>query len=245
MPMKFEITSVGNSRIKFFRTLRQKKVRQETGLFLIEGEKLFLEALTYAPEAVIGVVTTTDRKFENFSGDVYLVPEHVLGSLSELVSPEGIVGIVDLSKLTYRSTGEKVCILDGVSIPANAGAILRSCAAFGFDKLYLHNCCDVYEIKALRASMGAIFRCEVLITHDLAALLHSLPMPVYGAHMEGAELDDIPSEASTTLVFGSESHGLSEVVKNSAKLIKIPMSCQCESLNCAVAAGIILYKFRK
>ena len=138
-------------------------------------------------------------------------------------------------------------LLDGVQDPGNVGTILRTLDAFDADGLLLTGgCADPYGWKAVRSSMGAVFRRPIYsgTPEELAALLHRSGLPLYGAALREDTVDTRQADYTRcTLAIGSEGRGLSrEVLDLCDQTIRIPMSDRCESLNAAIAAAVLLWE---
>ena len=169
-------------------------------------------------------------------------------SVSPMETPQGALCTVALpeTKLPEVLTDAHALVLDGVQDPGNVGTILRTADAFDCSVFLLNACADPYSPKTARATMGAIFRRAVYSCSldELCALLAASGLPLYGTALR----DDTVSLREMSLVraavaVGSEGRGLSaEVLARCEKTIKIPMSARCESLNAAIAAGVVLWE---
>ena len=141
----------------------------------------------------------------------------------------------------------RAVLLENVQDPGNVGTVIRTAAALGFDSVILCGACaDVYSPKTARATMGAIFR-ENIVRMDIAAAaeyIHSRGMKLYGAALSERAADIRTAELNNAVVaIGSEGRGLSEQVLGACeKTLKIPMNPRCESLNAAVAATVVLWE---
>lgn len=243
------MTSTGNEYIKFVRSLKTKKARDDTGLFLVEGAKMVSEALEYARESVVSLLVSDKyQKPINFEKDIYFVPQFIIESVSNQKTPEGILALIERKKLPYISKKLRCVVLDSLADPGNVGTILRTCQAFGFDKVYLYNYADCFSYKTLRASMGAVFKLEIIEIEDLERLYGDFEkqgIDLIAADLGGKNISELKLKGENFAVaIGSESHGVSQATIDHAKtLVKIPISKNCESLNAAVAAGIVLYQF--
>lgn len=144
-------------------------------------------------------------------------------------------------------TGRRYVLLDGVQDPGNVGTILRTLDAFDADGLLLTGgCADPYGWKAVRSSMGAVFRRPIYsgTPEELAALLRRSDLPLYGAALREDTVDARQADYTRcVLAIGSEGRGLSrEVLDLCDQTIRIPMSDRCESLNAAIAAAVLLWE---
>ena len=238
------ITSRQNGLVKRLRALRDKKYRDEAGEFVVEGAKSVREVL--ARGFTVTCVATTEKGAALIS-DSGLNPEilsdDVFKSVSEEVSPQGVLAIVKKPTVTCETVTEKCVFLDGVGDPANVGAIIRSAAAFGYNTALIADGADAYSGKAVRASMGGIFRVKIL-SGTRAETLEKVKLPLIVADMKGERIGAVKVPEKHCLVIGNEAHGVSEELKSLAKIkVAIPMKSGMESLNAAVSAGIIMYAF--
>lgn len=250
-----EITSTQNVRVKALRALREPRTRRREGLMLIEGEKMLEEARACGLE-VREVLYDEARIAAAIAGpEAMSAAPHVLASLCETVTPQGIVASVvppaplSLDEICSNATraGHALLVtaLDGVQDPGNVGTIWRTCDAAAFDALLIGPTCpDPFSPKVLRASMGAAFRVPV-IRLDIAPALSELR--ARGCAIVSSQLDGEPffeglPAGDTALVIGNEARGVSAQVQNVAThRLKLPMPGRAESLNAAVAAGIMMY----
>jgi len=236
------ITSRQNGYVKRLRALRDKKYRDEAGEFVVEGVKSVYEAVTHG--FTITYVAATE-KGATLIADSGLNPEilsdDVFKSVSEEVSPQGVIAVVKKPTASADSVTGKCVFLDGVSDPANVGAIIRSAAAFGYNTVLIADGADAYSNKSVRASMGGIFRVKVL-SGTRAEMLAKIGVSIVVADMDGKDLSQTAVSGSHCLAIGNEAHGVSdEVFKCGALRLSIPMQNGIESLNAAVSAGIIMF----
>ena len=177
------------------------------------------------------------------------VPEDIMSSISPVKTPQGVLFTCRLPQapLPRSLTGRRYVLLDGVQDPGNVGTILRTLDAFDADGLLLTGgCADPYGWKAVRSSMGAVFRRPIYFgsPEELAALLHRSDLPLYGAALREDTVDARQADYTRcVLAIGSEGRGLSrEVLDLCDQTIRIPMSDRCESLNAAIAAAVLLWE---
>ncbi|MBR0189281.1 MAG: RNA methyltransferase, partial [Clostridia bacterium] len=214
----------------------------ESGEFIVEGAKSVLEAVSRG--FTIDLIAATVKGAALVS-DLQLTPEllsdDVFKAVSEEVSPQGVLARVKKTEINADDVTEKCVFLDGVSDPANVGAIVRSAAAFGYNTVLIADGADAYSNKAVRASMGGIFRVKVL-SGTRAETLEKVKVPIIVADMGGETLGSLKVPEKHCLCIGNEAHGVSEELKSLAKIkIAIPMQNGMESLNAAVSAGILMY----
>ena len=148
------ITSLKNPKVQQWRDLKDRRGRKESGCFLVEGRKAVGEAIAsgFAVEALL-VCDTADA---SSALPAYLLPEHVMASVCDTKTPQGIAAVVRMRSEPVQ--GKLLVALDGVQDPGNVGTILRTADAAGFDGLLLSQACaDIYSPKVLRATMGSVF----------------------------------------------------------------------------------------
>ena len=245
------ITSLKNPKVTTWKSLKDRKGRKETGCFLVEGRKMVEEALASA-FPVEAVLADDDRLSEFALPDdvpVYAMPSHVLAAVCDTKTPQGVAAVVRMAAVALN--GMRFVALDGVQDPGNVGTIIRTADAAGFDGVILSNqCADVFSPKVLRATMGSVFRMGIRVTDDLPGLLAQMVQE--GASVVSSQLDGEPFYQRSplnerfVLVIGSEGNGVTDEVKAIAThRVKLPMRGGAESLNAAVAAGIMMYELTR
>lgn len=222
--------------------------RWETGEFLCDSPKLLQEALLWQAEITAVVTISPLPRLPEHIRQVQ-VPEDIMSSISPVKTPQGVLFTCRLPQapLPRSLTGRRYVLLDGVQDPGNVGTILRTLDAFDADGLLLTGgCADPYGWKAVRSSMGAVFRRPIYFgsPEELAALLHRSDLPLYGAALREDTVDARQADYTRcVLAIGSEGRGLSrEVLDLCDQTIRIPMSDRCESLNAAIAAAVLLWE---
>lgn len=245
------LTSLKNPRILAWRSLKDPKGRKGHEAFLVEGTRMTGEALQSAFPVQALLVGDGYPLPENVPEGVpvFLLPEHVLAAVCDTKTPQGVAAVVGIRPLP--ASGPRLIALDGLQDPGNVGTILRTADAAGFDGLILSpDCADVFSPKVLRATMGSIFRVGLDFPADLAARLRDLRRQGYtviSSQLDGApfyERED-PGERFI-LVVGNEGAGVSPEIRSlAAQRLRLPMRGGAESLNAAVAAGIMMYELMK
>lgn len=252
-----QITSTANPVVKEVCALKQKKDRDESGCFAIEGVKMLWEAVNSG--VAVKYVFATQRVCEANadlleSADaekIYVVNDAVMTKLSEWKTPQGLVAVVkkqehDLDELLSRERLFAL-VLDGVSDPGNIGTIVRTSEAAGVDCIIAtEGTADCFQPKALRASMGSVFRIPVLENSEKCGIIYKLKqngVSIVSTSLQGQ--DALGSEVGAdklALVFGNEGAGISSEFEQAADtLLRLPMKGKVESLNVAVSAGILMY----
>ena len=250
------ITSLRNPTVQAMKALQQKAAREESGLFLCEGEHLVGEAIRFAPDCVRTVLV--DEAFtqayagllrEARNADVYAVPAHVLAAVSQVKAPQGIAAAVTVPpRVSPEALGDRVVLLENVQDPGNVGTVLRTVDAAGFDGCVLTpGCADPLSPKALRATMGSVFRvpCAVLPSApEAAAAFAARGYAVLAAVLDGEDFyNRKPLPRKVCLMVGNEGSGITEETRSRAThLYRLPMRGGAESLNAAVAAAVFMYE---
>ncbi|MED3729908.1 RNA methyltransferase [Geobacillus stearothermophilus] len=244
------IESPKNARVKQWKKLLTKKGRDETGLFLLEGFHLVEEAVkSRAPlvELMVDERTAIPPGWD-VSVPVVIVTEAVMKAISSTETPQGIAAVC--RQLPAELEGVKTALLiDAVQDPGNLGTMIRTADAAGIDAVILgEGCADVYNPKVVRATQGSLFHLPV-VKGDLAqwiACFKEQGIPVYGTALENAvDYRTVPPSSSFALLVGNEGSGVRrEWLEMTTETIYIPIYGQAESLNVAVAAGILLYSLQ-
>ncbi len=249
--MTEHITSLKNPKITVWKSLKDRKGRRETGCFLVEGRKMTEEALASAFQ-VEAVLVDADRADEfRLPSHIptYTMPAHVLAAVCDTKTPQGVAAVVRMADVPL--TGKRLVAMDGVQDPGNVGTIIRTADAAGFDGVLLSaQCADAFSPKVLRATMGSVFRMGIRVTDDLPGLLAQQVQEsaaVLSSQLDGEPFYRMhPVGDRFVLVIGSEGNGVTDAVKAVAThRVKLPMRGGAESLNAAVAAGIMMYELTR
>lgn len=233
---------ISKNRIRFIKSLEQKKNRQEEQLFIIEGEKMVLEAIQWIPKQLVSVYYTSDFHFEStdFPFDFELISEADLKAISSLKTPNKALAICKFIPSNSNVSSFSIA-LDGIQDPGNLGTILRMADWFGISHVYCSkDTVDCYNSKVLQATMGAIFRVSVSYL-DLDDFFAKNKKPVYGALLNGENLFTTQFDQEGILLLGNEGNGIRETnLKYIDHSVTIPKFGHAESLNVATAGAIIL-----
>lgn len=233
------IESVNNERIKEFSKLNMKKYRDETGMFIVEGEHLVEEALKYMK--VVEVFSLDGRE------NTTQVSESVMAKLSDLKSVPPILAI--LKKKENTIPNGNILVLDNIQDPGNLGTIIRSAKAFDFKVIILSDdSVDEYNSKVIRASEGMMFSTNIVrvnLNDFLLDIKNNYDILTTDVN-DGENISDFKSEFDIALIMGNEGNGVRpEIAALADKKIYIPMSDGVESLNVGVAASILMYEINK
>lgn len=251
------ISSKNNTKIKYTAKLFcSSKFRSQNGLFVIEGLRLCIDAFK-SNVKIKSVFVTKDmiNKSNGFVNDIiknaeesFEVSDDVMKHISDTVSPQGIVCVCENIKPNFNITdNSKITALFDVADPSNLGTISRTAEAFGIDALVVCGGCDIYNPKALRASMGAIFRLPILcLTKDEAFEFfkdNNIKSYASTPRDKAENCINIDFSGKSAVLIGNEANGLSDDVINACDYaITIPMKGRAESLNAAAAASVLLFE---
>ena len=244
------ITSAKNPRVAAWRALKDKKGRDALDAFLVEGPKMVKEALS-SSFSVQAVLLEEGCAFPDLTADIpaVLLSSQLFRSVCDTKTPQGVAAV--LSRRVRPLSGSRFLALDTVQDPGNVGTIIRTADAAGFDGILLGpDCADLFSPKVLRATMGSIFRMSFAFPADLPAALKDLReqgFSVLSSQLDGDPFYDRKNIASSfVLIIGNEGNGVSSPVKAEAThRLRLPMRGGAESLNAAVAAGIMMYDLMK
>ena len=250
--MMEKITSRKNQVIRRFRALgRERQERDAAGEFVCEGEKLLLEALRTGVRIRAALVGEEDRRTCSLlppDTETYVVGNDLLSYVSTLENTPGPVFTVDAESLPKGGRPSTALVLDSLQDPGNVGTIFRTASAFGIDRLILHGAAaDPLQPKAVRSSMGAVFKVPFTVSgseEELGSLLDGWGLPLYGTLLS-PEAEDIRrvSLRGCAAAIGNEGRGLSEGVQRLCRgMVIIPMRPDCESLNAAAAASVVMWE---
>lgn len=240
-------TSTENEKIKEIKKLNQKKYRDKTGLFLVEGEHLVLEA--YKSGCLKELLIEEDTLFP-LDVETSFVSHNILTYVSELDTPPTMIGICSKRVTDNQEIGNRVLSLDAIQDPGNLGTIIRSAVAFHVDTIILgKGTVDVYNSKVVRASQGMLFHVNIIeldLENNLLDFKENGYQIIGTRVTHGKSLKDIEKIGKFVIIMGNEGNGMSEAIAELCdSFIYIDMSETCESLNVGVATSIILYELDK
>ncbi len=241
--------------IKYIQSLSQKKFRTEYGQFVAEGTKVVSELLCRKPGWVKNIYatqewwnsqsTTLKNKFQAY----FTVTETFeLEKISNLQTPQEVLAVVAMPVSASEDVfaNNQILALDGLQDPGNMGSILRTAHWFGIHTIICSpDCADVFQPKVIQASMGSIFSVAVAYK-NLEDFLAENEKPVYGALLNGLPVQTVTAAPDAIILIGNEGKGIRpNLISFINHPITIPGFSDAESLNAAVAAGILLYSFTK
>ena len=240
---------ISKNQLKLIRALGQKKQRKQLGQFLVQGEKNVLELLNstmsiqhiFAPAEFIAAHTSilpADKTIE--------AQEQELTKVSTLSSNNAAIAVVNIPEVQQAQFKGVTLVLDGVSDPGNLGTIIRLADWYGIEQIVCSlDCADTYNPKTISSTMGSFTRVKVNY-QDLTQVLTNNNLPVYGAYLDGQSGHSTEFKQDCLLVMGSESHGIRhDIARFITDKITIPAFGAAESLNVAMATGIILDNMKR
>lgn len=240
-----QITSLQNPLVKHLAKLRQNSdYRYDHHRIVIEGETLVAEVCSDIPPITLLALNPESIPKGITCPETYLVTEEIIHKIAGTQSPEGIIAEISMPKSQPLKNCRSLIVLDGVNDPGNIGALLRSSVAFGWGGVFLlDGCCDPYNDKAIRAARGATFRIPMACGHwdQLDKIITDNKLTAYVADLNGKSLSETKGIKKPALILGNEACGVSQEAQRRGQAITIPMAKGMESLNVAVAGGILMY----
>ena len=244
---------ISKSQISFIKSLHQKKIRKEQGLFIVEGLKSIQEFIN--SEYVVDSVYCTENlmpKLDNLSRKIkpVIISESELSRISTLSTPQAILAVVQIPKHTEinikKFDRSFFLALDGVQDPGNLGTIIRTADWFGLNTILCSmDTAEVYNPKVVQASMGSLSRVNIIYT-DLGVLVSQINIPVYGALLDGKSIYETDFGQAGIVLLGNEGNGISkELLEKINYPITIPRFGKAESLNVAISASIFCSELRR
>ena len=253
------ISSKDNELVKHIKKLKDKKYRDESNEYIVEGVKLIEEAVNEnAKIKKIIVCEDTTRTYEIPTKvmleiakyECVYVTDKIFSSITQVTNPQGIMAIIEKNagneEIDY--TQDIIVVLDDVQDPGNLGTILRTVDSIGLNQIIVSKgTADAFNGKVVRSTMGAIFRINIIEVEDLKEIIkeikkHHFKLMVTSLQTENS-IYDIDFNKKI-IVIGNESNGVSqEIQEMSDEKAKIPMLGKAESLNASVAAGIVMYEY--
>jgi RNA methyltransferase, TrmH family len=241
--------------VKYIQSLSHKKLRDEEGSFIAEGPKIITEFLAYSNFSCTILCAEDKWLLENKNllernppQNIYETDEASLQKISLLKTPNKVVGVL----LKKPNTAPPLIVdklslmLDDIQDPGNMGTLIRIADWFGIENIICsNNCVDCYNPKVVQATMGSLPRVNVYYTSLIDFINENKKISVYAASLDGEPITELKSISEGIIIIGNESKGISEELLNTAtNKITIPKYGHAESLNAAVAAGIILFQFK-
>ena len=256
-----KIISKTNPKIKAVsRLVSSSSFRRETGLFCVEGLRICVDAVlsnveirqSFFTENILKKHPESVEIIIEKSSENYVVTQDVFEKISDTGTPQGVMCVCKKSSNTSKTVelkkNGKYVLLENLQDPSNLGTVCRTAEALGIDAVILNNCCDLYNPKVLRGSMGAVFRIEAVTVDDACDFLETCKEKGFKTYAtvpdrNAVTITDVSFESGTVCVIGNEGNGISsKVMEICHKKITIPMRGRAESLNASVAACITMWE---
>lgn len=251
------ISSRDNKTVKNTRSLLTKKGRDKQALYFAEGVRLVEDAIAHSKDCIEYFVVSKSYASENKeyidaldknNKSIYVIEDKIFKEICDTKSPQGIGAVLkkENREISDFSEFDYALILDGVSEPGNMGTIIRTAEASGIDVICLmNNCADIYSPKVVRAAMGSVFRMKFCDLESVKSLQKSGFTVAAATLYDSVSVNDTDISGKRAVVIGNEAHGVSkEVISQCDLSVRIDMRGKTESLNAAVAAGILMYLLR-
>ena len=253
-----ELTGLQNPVVKAAAELKQKKYRTQNGLYLAEGLRTAEEAVAYKAVETLFYVATDDDRTMRLLEDAAMqniklvcVNENVMKKIADTETPQGIIAVCKMRQPKLENllaSGKMLLVLDRVGDPGNIGTMLRTADAAGIGGLVLlKGCADIYAPKTVRSSMGSLFHIPVLSgvsEQEFVSAAKKAGYDLLVTCLDGADnLYKADLSGRIAFVMGNEAGGVSEsLLEKADKRVYIPMAGRAESLNVAMAAGIVMFE---
>lgn len=231
--------SLSKNKIKWVKSLRLKKNRDAGNLFVVEGPKTVEEFENNWPDSIVLRCSTDENKSNYFH-----VSEREMKEMSSLKTASS--ALIVAQKIKVEAQSDLTLVLDGIQDPGNMGTIIRTADWFGITEIICSKeTVDVYNPKVVQSTMGSINRVNVTYT-DLVSYLKSSDKPIYGSLLNGENIYAAKLALRANLIIGNEGRGITpEVQELIQHSILIPGKGKAESLNAAIATGILLAEFTR
>lgn len=237
------ITSLNNEHIKELNKLKEKKYRDQTGTFIIEGEHLVFEAIK--KDLVKELIVLVGEDFYSDSVKITFVSKEVMKKLSSMDSYPNVIGICN--KKEEEQIKGNILILEDIQDPGNLGTMIRSAVAFNIDTIVLSPMTvDLYNPKVIRSTQGMLFNTNIIVgrLEEIIPKLKEQNYKIYGTKVDnGKDIRNMKKIDKYALIIGNEGKGMSKKISNLCDdFLYIKMNDSVESLNAAVASSILLYE---
>ncbi|MCQ2535637.1 MAG: RNA methyltransferase [Lachnospiraceae bacterium] len=247
------ITAQDNSQVKYIsKLLKSSKFRREEGVFIVEGPRMVSET----PTEFLHTIYLSETGAKNFDyPGAEIISDKIYKNLSDTVNPQGVLAIVKMPKYNYEEVVGKsnalLIFLENLQDPGNLGTIMRTAEAAGCAGIIADkNTVDLFNPKVVRSTMGAIYRMPFVSVESLDDAVKKAKdkgVKFYAAHLKGKKTCyECDYKTSTAFLIGNEGNGLTDAAADLAdEKILIPMDGKAESLNAAMATGILVYEAKR
>lgn len=254
------ITSKDNEAIKNIKKLKEKKYRDQSNQFIVEGIKLVQEAIQekikinkiiICEDCANDGTIEKNLMYEIAKYDCIYVTQNVFSTISDVTNPQGILAVIEkksTNEENIKYNKDLIVVLDGIQDPGNLGTILRTVDSVNLSQIIISNkTADPYNPKVVRSTMGAIYRVNIIQSNDIIKTLKNMKKNKFKVVVTSLDTNDSIYNIDynkKVIVIGNEANGVSkEILELADNKVKIPMLGKTESLNAAVATGIVLYEY--
>jgi TrmH family RNA methyltransferase len=242
---------LSKAQVKYIQSLGQKKFRDEYGQFLVEGTKIIKELIVEKPDIVKAIYALPDWVSEHahLLKDAQIIADEAseqdMEKISSLPSPSSAIALIEKPELKVPEVGGILLLLDGIQDPGNLGTIIRTADWFGVKNIICGDgTADCYNPKVVQATMGSVFRVNILYENLQVFIKEHASLPLITSSLDGIPINNVAIPKDMLLVIGNESKGVNKSIENLAtSKVLIPGFGKAESLNAAVATGILLHQF--
>jgi TrmH family RNA methyltransferase len=242
---------LSKAQVKYIQSLGQKKFRDESGQFLVEGTKIIKELIVEQPQLIKAVyalpawISANEQLLQSAQIMADEASEQDMEKISGLPSPSEVIAIMIKPVLKIPEGKGIILLLDGIQDPGNLGTIIRTADWFGVKQIVCGwGTADCYNPKVVQSTMGSVFRVNI-IYEDIKVFIAAYPkLPVVASSLDGKPIHKASKPKDMLLVIGNESKGVQKSIEELAtNKVLIPGFGKAESLNAAVATGILLHHF--
>ncbi len=235
---------------KYIQSLHHKKFRDSENAFIAEADKTVMELLHSQKFNCLHIAATADWLQSNetalkklYDGPLHSIQDFELEKISALSTPNQVLAVFDKPRQTAIVNTQKLILaLDDIRDPGNMGTIIRIADWFGIDSMLCSvQCADIYNPKVVQSTMGSLGRVNVLYTDLAECIKTNQPSEIYAAALNGKNINSFQPVKNGVIIIGNEARGISnELMQLATEKITIPRKGNAESLNAAVATGILL-----
>ena len=231
--------------LRDFSSLHRKTKRQELGLFIVEGKKNCLELVKSNFEVLC--ICTTDSNNADFVDAIQITTKEAT-RISHLKNPSPYMAIVKIPEVNYKIEKKPILFyLDQINDPGNLGTIVRTLDWFGFNQVICSpHTVDAYNSKTVMASMGSVFRVNVIYKEFKTVLEEFSSHKIVTTQMNGNNIYNHAIQQSSIIVFGNEANGISKQIESLSDVqVQIPKFGKAESLNVSISVGIVANEIKR
>ncbi len=260
------LKNISKEDLKAIKKLTLKKYRESEGRFIVEGVRFIEETIDshWFVEPILVTQQFLDKttsarllnKIKEKQIPLYKISQKDLNSITDTVTTQGIAAIVRKKNIgidtldLFIKNFYSIVVLDRISDSGNLGTIIRTCNWFGIDAIIIGNdSVDLFNPKVIRSTMGSIFKIPIFSVADLFSTIQKLKKfgyTIYATSLNGNRIETVKYSIKSVFIFGSEAHGISDTIKDIAEInLTIPKYGNVESLNVAVACGIIIASYKE